>query len=194
MPIRIGLFGGTFDPVHRGHVSIAESFLNSSFIDELWILLTPFPPHKQGNGHTLYELRQEMLKAAFTGIESIQILTVENELPKPSYTINTIRYLKELYPEKEFYFCMGEDSLTGFHTWKFHEEILEEATLLVADRPEYDRTLVAEYILNKTTFVTHEPLSISSSEIKERIRNKESIETFVPDEVLKLITSQKLYE
>lgn len=194
MPIRIGLFGGTFDPVHRGHVSIAESFLNSGFIDELWILLTPFPPHKQGNGHTLYELRHEMLKAAFVDIESVQILTVENELPKPSYTINTIRYLKAVYPKKEFHFCMGEDSLTGFHTWKFHEEILEEATLLVADRPEYDRTLVAEYILNKTTFVTHEPLSISSSEIKERIRNKESIETFVPEEVLKVITSEKLYE
>lgn len=194
MPARIGLFGGTFDPVHRGHVSIAESFLNSGFIDELWVLLTPFPPHKQGNGHTIYELRHRMLKAAFEGMESVKILTVENELPKPSYTINTIRHLKSTYPDKEFHFCMGEDSLTGFHTWKFHEDILEEAKLLAAERPEYDRSLVSGYILEKTTFVTHEPLSISSSEIKERISNKESIETFVPDKVLRIIVDEKIYE
>lgn len=194
MPIKVGLFGGTFDPVHNGHVSIAQSFLDSGIIDELWILLTPFPPHKQGNGHAIYDVRYKMLSIAFNELGSVKILTVENELPKPSYTINTIRYLKKLNPGKEFYFCMGEDNLTGFHTWKYHDEILREATLLVADRPESDRSMVAEYILEKTRFVNHKPLSISSSGIKERLKNHEPIESFVSEEVLKIITNEKLYE
>jgi len=134
---KIGLFGGTFDPVHNGHVSIARSFMNSGVIDELWILLTPNPPHKKDGKQVQYSSRLAMLNNAFADLP-VTILTIENDLPKPSYTFQTIRHLKKEHPNYEFYFCMGEDSLAQFDTWKFFKEILEEANLLVAKRPVTD--------------------------------------------------------
>ncbi len=193
MSRRIGLLGGTFDPVHIGHLSIAESFINSSFIDELWILLTPYPPHKRKKGHVAYNLRLKMVEATFGSIENCTILTIENELPKPSFTYRTIQHLKELHPYNEYYFCMGEDSLARFHTWKYHEKILEEANLLVAERPGATHSDVKIYILDQTTFVEHEPVAISSSELKQMIVRNENYEPYVPEEVKHIIKTEDLY-
>lgn len=189
----VGLFGGTFDPAHKGHLSIARSFLNSPEIDELWVLLTPYPPHKHEEGYVDYDTRLEMLKYSFEGFDHIKILTIENELPKPSFTYNTIRYLKELHPDKKFYFCMGEDNLSRFHSWKYHKEILKEAGLLVANRPGSDHSEVDQYILDKTRFVAHEPLEISSSMVRENIRSGLSISDIVTDKVEEIILEKALY-
>ncbi len=192
--MRIGLFGGTFDPVHNGHLSIADSFLKSGKIDQLWVLLTPFPPHKTDENHVSYENRLRMLKQAFEGKDNISILTVENELPKPSYSFNTIKHLKEVNnPDYQFYFCMGEDNLAKFNTWKFHEKILEEADLLVAKRPGADHSQVKNYILESTTFVSHEPLDASSSKIKEAIREDDKLKEMLPKKVLDFIRKEALY-
>lgn len=188
-----GLFGGTFDPAHKGHLSIARSFLDSPEIDQLWVLLTPYPPHKLSEGYVDYETRLEMLTASFKGINRVKILTIENELPKPSYTYNTIRRLKELYPSNSYYFCMGEDNLSQFHSWKFHKEILKEAQLLVANRPGSDHTGVDTYILDKTTFVAHEPLEVSSSMVRDRIQQGKPISDIVTAEVEELILEKGLY-
>lgn len=194
IPKKIGLFGGTFDPVHNGHLSIAESFLNSGCIDELWVLLTPYPPHKPGNGNTPYQIRLSMLEAAFFGIPGITISTIENDLPKPSFTVNTIRYLKSRYLEHHFFFCMGEDSLSQFHTWKYYKEILEEAHLLVADRPGADHKNVEQDILNKTTFVEHTPLAVSSSSVREALKSGKDVFSDVPEKVLLIIEKEHLYK
>ena len=100
--MRIGLFGGTFDPVHNGHISIVRSFLQSGYIDELWILLTPVPPHKLNKEHVSYEHRKEMLHLAFQDIDRVRISTIEQTLPKPSYTVQTVTHLAQKYPEDEF--------------------------------------------------------------------------------------------
>ena len=192
--MRIGLFGGTFDPVHNGHLSIADSFLKSGTIDQLWVLLTPFPPHKEDENHASYATRLKMLKAAFEGMSQLSILTIENELPKPSYSYNTIRHLIEVNnPDYQFFFCIGEDNLAKFHTWKFHEQILDQVNLLVANRPGADHSQVKNYILEKTTFVNHEPLDISSSEIKEKIQRHEEIKKMIPRKVLGIIEQEALY-
>ncbi len=194
MKKRVGLFGGTFDPVHNGHISIAKSFIESSLIDELWILLTPFPPHKDGNKHAYYEHRKDMLELAFFGINNIQILTIENELPKPSYSFNTIKYVKETYPNVKFLYCMGEDNIANFYTWKHHKEILDEVELLVALRPGVDHSEVKDYILARTTFADHTPISVSSSMIKEKIDQKELLTSLLPKKVLDFIGSKDLYK
>ena len=192
--MRIGLFGGTFDPVHNGHLSIAESFLKSGIIDQLWVLLTPFPPHKTNENHASYAHRLRMLEQAFEGKNNTSILTIENELPKPSYSFNTIRYLKQINnPDLEFFFCMGEDNLAKFHTWKFHKKILEEADLLVANRPGANHSQVKNYILENTTFVDHEPLEVSSSEIKDSINDNEGLKKMLPEKVLEIIRKEALY-
>ncbi|MAL16428.1 MAG: nicotinate (nicotinamide) nucleotide adenylyltransferase [Balneola sp.] len=193
MAQRIGLFGGTFDPVHNGHLSIAESFLQSGLIDELWVLLTPFPPHKQDVNQTPYDTRLQLLETAFEGISNLSIKTIENRLPKPSYSVQTIRHLKGEYPDATFYYCMGEDSLAYFHTWKYYTEILEECDLLVAKRPGVSHDEVEDQILRSTHFVSHTPLEISSSSIKEQIQKGDSIAGLVPKSVHKIIEKEQLY-
>jgi len=188
----IGLFGGTFDPVHNGHVSITESFINSGFIDELWVLLTPNPPHKAGNKHADYNVRLTMLKAAFEGT-GVQILTIENELPRPSYSYQTIQYFKKQFPDHTFYYCIGEDSLVNFKTWKHYEKILDEADLLVARRPSVEHEAVDKEILKHATFVNHEPILISSSEIRELVADGKEIDKLVPAQVRELIIKNHLY-
>ncbi len=193
MTMKVGLFGGTFDPVHNGHISIAEAFLESGFIDELWVLLTPYPPHKQENDKSSYSIRLRMLKSAFDGLDKVTISTIENELQKPSYTVQTVRHLKQEYPETQFYFCMGEDSLSKFHTWKYYDEILDECQLLVAKRPGVSHQSVDDEILEHTHFVEHTPVDISSSTIKQRIKEKASIKEFLPKKVLAIIEKNQLY-
>jgi nicotinate-nucleotide adenylyltransferase len=193
MAHRIGLFGGTFDPVHNGHISIADSFLHSKLIDELWVLLTPFPPHKQEANKTSYALRLELLEAAFSSTPNLSIETIENHLPKPSYSVQTIRHLKNEYPDTTFYYCMGEDSLAHFNTWKYYTEILEECELLVAKRPGVSHDEVEDQILKRTHFVSHTPLEISSSSIKERIKSGKPIHEMVPEAVHKIIEKEQLY-
>lgn len=193
MPKHIGLLGGTFDPVHFGHISIAESFLESGQIDELWILLTPLPPHKQQNNYVGYKTRLKMLKAAFGDMDNTKISTVEYDLPRPSYTVNTIRHLKQEYPDINFYFCLGEDSLQKFHTWKFHDKIIEEVKLLAAKRPGAAHEDVSDQILRQTLFIEHEPFDISSSQIRKKVKKGLPIDHCVPDSVLKIIDKEQLY-
>lgn len=193
MAHRVGLFGGTFDPVHNGHVSIAQSFLDSGNIDELWVLLTPYPPHKQEKKTTSYQTRLDMLEAAFAGMEKVKINTIENSLPKPSYSVQTIRYLKKEYPNTTFFYCMGEDSLAKFHTWKFYDEILEECDLLVAQRPGVSHEETQDDILAHTCFVPHTPLDISSSDIRDEAKKGKSIQNMVPEEVALIIENEQLY-
>lgn len=188
----IGLFGGTFDPVHNGHVALAEAFLQSNLIDELWIILTPFPPHKQEKDHTTYANRLKMLELAFENLP-VKISTIEDDLPKPSFTFRTIRHLKELHPDTKFYFCMGEDSLEKFHTWKEHEKILTESHLLVARRPEATHDEVNEEILTQTIFVDHSPIPISSSEVKDKIAQGSPFKSLIPESVYNFIEKEELY-
>lgn len=190
---RVGLFGGTFDPVHKGHISIAESFLDSGMIDELWVLLTPYPPHKQEKNPTSYQKRLQMLEAAFSGMEKVKINTIENNLPKPSYSVQTIRHLKAEHPGATFFYCMGEDSLAKFHTWKFYNEILQECDLLVAQRPGVTHQNTQDNILAHTHFVSHTPLDVSSSDIRDRARKGEPIQDKVPKEVALIIENEQLY-
>jgi nicotinate-nucleotide adenylyltransferase len=189
---KIGLLGGTFDPVHNGHIEIANSFIRSGIIDELWILLTPFPPHKLNENHVSYETRLMMLEMAFADLD-IKILTLEKELPKPSYTYRTIQVLKEEHRDSNFFFCLGEDSLSKFHSWKHFDKILAEADLLVAKRPNSDHSSVKQSILDKTTFVEHKPIEISSSSIKKNIEDAEYLSSNLPTSVHSIIEKENLY-
>lgn len=189
----IGLFGGTFDPPHNGHRAIAKSFLKSGVIDELWVLLTPYPPHKSEADQSVYAIRKEMVEAAFEDISRLRISTVENELPKPSYSYKTIQHLKKEFPDATFYFCMGEDSLSQFHTWKAYKKILEECDLLVAQRPGVSHSDTAPHILEQARFVNHIPLDISSTQVKERIKSGDSVQEMIPPKVLKIIEKEQIY-
>lgn len=192
MKKRVGIFGGTFDPVHSGHVQAVHSFLLSGLIDEIWVLLSPDPPHKKReNNVPSYEHRLNMLQIAFRDIENVTISTLERELPTPSYTLRTLLHLKEAYPEILFFLCVGEDSVASFHTWHKYREILNECTLLAVKRPGADRKNAKEEVLEKTIFVDHQPIKISSTGIRKG--KMESAEP-LPDKVADYIDQHELYD
>lgn len=190
----VGLFGGSFDPVHRGHLSIAQSFLNASYISELWVMLTPESPHKQSENKTDYNLRFEMLKLAFADARHIEVSDFEQQLSPPYYTVKTLRKLKKTFKDKYFFLCMGEDSLIDFDSWHQWEEILEHCELLVARRPSYEARELDTKILDHTHFVSHEPMEISSTEIRKKVREGKDISNLVPAEVEGFIRNHQLYK
>jgi len=191
----IGLFGGSFDPVHNGHCAIAESFLKSEFISELWVLLTPDPPHKPERTFSDYHVRLKMLQAAFRGMSRVSVKDIEKDLPKPSYTLQTLQSLSRKQPDKNFYLCIGEDSLRDFKSWHKWQNILDYCELLVARRPvDIDKETIDEIIAQKTHYVSHQPVDISSTEIRKAVAEGNSISEWVPQAVEKLIKEHNLYK
>lgn len=190
----VGLLGGSFDPVHNGHLAIARSFLDSGYISELWVLLTPDPPHKTGKSLSDYNQRLMMLKAAFEDEPNICIKDIEQQLPRPSYTVQTLAHLTNRHPDKEFYLCIGQDSLADFKQWKSWKQILDYCKLLVAKRPGNSTVDLDSRIARKTHFVEHNPVAISSTEIRQRIANEEKISKLVPPSVHRIIEQTNLYK
>lgn len=162
----VGLLGGTFDPVHNGHVSIARSMLASSHIDELWIIPSYHPAHKNHQNITAFDDRVDLLECAFRPFPAVKICRIEQGLPSPGYTIRTLQHVQQLHPQTTFYWCIGSDSLMTFHTWYQYRDILQRCQLLVAMRPDFDATGVSFEILNRSLFVEHNPIAVSSSAIR----------------------------
>lgn len=190
---RIGIFGGTFDPVHNGHVAISKSFLNSGHIDELWVFLNPAPPHKPHRGFAPYTARLKMLQAAFREFDNVRISDLEKKLSEPCYTIQTLSHLEQQYPRHEYYLCIGGDSFRSFKSWYKWKEILEQCTLLVADRPAQDDEKASAELWEHALFVEHQPVEVSSSEIRHKVRRGGSIRNLVPEAVRAVIDREKLY-
>jgi nicotinate-nucleotide adenylyltransferase len=193
MATATGVYGGTFDPVHKGHVSAVHSFLNSGLIEELWVVLTPDPPHKKEDGITPFSIRLEMLRTAFEDADNVIVSDVEQHLPPPSYTIHTIRHLKERYPRRTFYLCIGEDSFVDFEKWYKARQITEECRLLVVERPGSRRKQIPDWLRERTDFISHEPVDISSTELRRKIAKGEKVQDELPENVLKIINKHNLY-
>lgn len=191
MEKRVGILGGSFDPVHCGHVRIANSFLNSGLVDELLVILSPHPPHKQNQEQADFSHRFEMLKLAFADYENVKISDLEQRLEKPSYTLQAIEYLQKENPETLYYLCIGEDSLQHFDEWYKYQEILEKVHLLVVERPGSDQSEVDPEILEKAIFVEHQPYSVSSTTIR---RKGGELKADLPEAVAAYIDEHHLYE
>lgn len=192
MKKRIGIFSGSFDPVHSGHIEAVRSFLESGLIDEIWVLLTPDPPHKGGSEKTEWEHRFNMLNLAFEGQHSVVVSDIEKELPTPSYTLQTIDHLQSTYPDHTFFLCLGEDSIQYFDTWHRYRDILDRVTLLAVTRPGYNALDVDPSVLERTIFVEHKPIDISSTGIRTD-RPKVGEANRLPESVSAYIRKHNLY-
>lgn len=192
--VRIGIFGGAFDPVHLGHVKIAESFLASNIIDKLLVLPTPASPHKKDKEQTPFGHRYEMLKLVFQEYDKVFVSDLESHLPKPSYTLRTIETLQEKHPENKYFLCIGEDSLAAFNTWWKYEEILLRTPLIVASRPGSESSTISREILERAIFIDHTEVDVSSTEIRKKARMEDdSLKSLVPESVAHYIFNNKLY-
>lgn len=190
----IGLLGGSFDPVHKGHVSICKSYLDSEYINRLIVILTPDPPHKHTRELTDFRHRLYMLNLALGHIADLTVSDIERKLPKPSYTLNTVKYFKREYPDTRLYLCIGEDSYKQFTGWYHWEEIIDNCTLLVASRPESGDNQIPEQLIENARFIEHEKIAISSSDIRIKLNRGEDVTDFLPEKVLGYIRDNQLYQ
>ncbi|MDE6723783.1 MAG: nicotinate (nicotinamide) nucleotide adenylyltransferase, partial [Eubacterium sp.] len=189
--MRIGIFGGAFNPVHNGHINLAQSYLKSLSLDKLLIIPTANPPHKTSVGLASEEDRLNMLSLAFKDMDKVELSDVEFQREEKSYTYDTIKELRKIYPADKFFLIIGEDQFLSFDKWYRYKDLLSEVVLCTAAREENKREEMiafAETLLkgNQNYFLADfEPVVVSSSEIREKIKNSDDISSLVPADVCK---------
>lgn len=187
---KIGIIGGTFDPPHFGHLIIAQEVLESFCLDEIWFMPSAIPPHKDREDILDANTRLELLKRAIADHPQFSVSTIELERSGKSYTYDTMKQLKERYPDTLFYFLIGGDMIDSLHTWYEIEQLLELVQFIGLRRPGYvSKSRFSERILE----IEVPQIDISSSLIRNRIRAGKSIRYFVPEQVRTYIEMGNLY-
>ena len=191
--MRLGIFGGTFDPPHIAHLIAGERCVETYALDQLLFVPAHIPPHKQGHALTSAEHRLAMLQLAIQNNERFAASDLELRRPPPSYMIDTLRELKQSNPADELYLFIGFDQLEIFTSWRKYEAIMEEANVIAIARPPFDRKPIPKELQEKVQFCHIPLLEISSTDIRKRVRNGKSIRYLVPDRVGLYIEEQGLY-
>ncbi len=188
---KIGLFFGSFNPIHIGHLIIANYMANYTELDEVWFVVSPQNPFKdKKNLGNMYD-RLEMVNLAIEGAEKLRVSDIEFSLPQPSYTIDTLIHLAEKYPKREFFLIMGEDNLASFHKWKNADIILRDYRIIVYPRPDYDG---GELKKHPSITITETPvMELSSTFVRQAVKAGRSIQFYVPDKVIEFIDKKGLY-
>ncbi len=188
---KIGLFFGSFNPIHIGHLIIANIMAENSDLHKVWFVVSPQNPFKPSKG-LLHEFdRYDMVKAAIADHYKLEASDVEFNLPKPSYTIHTLAYLTEKFPGKEFKVIIGEDNLENFTKWKNHEEILNQFGLYVYPRPHVTNSELRRHPHVK--MIEAPLLDISATYIRNCIKSNKSIRYLVPEPVEQMIRLKDFY-
>lgn len=193
--MNICLFGGTFDPPHIGHLIIAESILSDLDINKIIFIPSSIPPHKPLHSYSSASSRVEMLQISIKGTPAFQISDIELNRPGASYSVDTIKQIKSQMSlsKEELYFVIGGDSLIEFQMWKNPHEILSLAQVIIAPRPSFTKDMVKPEFLEQVQFLDTPQIDISSSMIRERVREKKSIRYYVIPEVLEYIQEKGFY-
>ncbi len=190
--MKIGLFFGSFNPIHIGHQIIANYMANYTDLDQVWLVVSPQNPLKTKNDLINVYDRLEMTKLAFEESTKIKVSDIELKLPLPSYTIDTLTHLQEKYPENHFSLIMGADNLSTIHKWKNFEQILKYYSILVYPRPGID---LSKWKDNPSVTITEAPLmEISATFIRKSIQQKKNVQYFISEKVLQFIESKSLYK
>lgn len=179
-----GLFFGSFNPVHNGHLAIARYLLDKGFCREVWFVVSPQNPLKQNKDLLDEDKRLEIIRSAIAGEKGMKVCDIEFRMPRPSYTWNTLQTLEKNYPEQSFALVIGEDNLRDFHLWRNYEEILRHYRILVYPRPGVE---VSGAIPERVTLVNAPLAAVSSTEIRAKAGTGEDISGDVPAKALPLI-------
>lgn len=197
--MKIGIVGGTFDPIHNGHLMLGAYAYDNFQLDKIWFMPNGNPPHKSGEIDV--DFRLDMVKLAIEDKDEFCLSTFEVEEEKHSYSYATLEKLHQLYPKDTFYFIIGADSLFTIELWKEPARVLQACIILAACRDDKDIDKMNKQIAYLTEKYNAEikllkmPLiDISSSDIRKKQENGENIDAFVPKKVLEYIKAHKLYE
>lgn len=189
---KIGLFFGSFNPIHMGHMIIANIMAENTDLHKVWFVVSPQNPFKPAKG-LLHEFdRYDMVKAAIADNYKLEASDVEFHLPKPSYTIDTLTVLSEKNPQKTFKVIMGEDNLVNFKKWKNHDQILDHYGVYVYPRPQTINPLFKEHPHVK--MVEAPLLDISATYIRQCIKDNKSVRYLVPEPVEQMIRLRNFYK
>ena len=187
--MKIGLYFGSFNPVHNGHLIITEHILNNTDLQQVWLIVSPQNPLKKSSSLLNEYHRLHLVKSAIDGEKNIKASSIEFQLPKPSYTIDTLTHLKEKYPQHLFSIIMGSDSFTNIQKWKNYEVLLKEYSIYIYKRLGFEITKQLKNII-----VLDAPLiEISSTRVRELIKSGKSIRYLVPDIVKDEIENNNYY-
>jgi nicotinate-nucleotide adenylyltransferase len=188
--MKVGLFFGTFNPIHVGHLIIANYFAEFTDLDKIWFVISPHNPLKEKNDLLNQYDRLHLVNLAIEYDTRFRASNIEFKLPKPSYTIDTLTYLKEKHPEHEFILLMGSDNLISLHKWKNYETLLANYQIYV-----YKRLNANPEFKNKNVKIFDVPLlNISASFIRQCIREKKSVRYLLPESVYNYVTEMNYYK
>lgn len=193
------IFGGTFNPIHKAHIKMLEETSKLSFVDKILVVPTKIPPHKKFEDYVEGSTRLEMCKIATANISKVECSGIELNLPQKSYTINTVDYLIKQNNSVEYSILIGGDMLSSFKEWYCYKELLKKVSLLVVKRNTVNEAdfLFAKSELeseNANIFVLNTNTQpFSSSEIRQKIKNNESVEKYLTEEVIDFINKKNLY-
>ncbi len=192
--MNIGLFFGSFNPIHIGHLIIANHLVEHSDMDQIWFVVTPHNPHKKKSTLLEDNHRLTMVNIAVEDYENLKPSNIEFKLPQPNYTVNTLVILKEKHPEHTFSLIMGEDNLKSFHKWKNYEVILENNQIYVYPRIANGQ-VDSEFLNHKNIHKIDAPIvEISSTLIRSSIKNNKDFRPLVSQNVWNYLDEMNFYK
>jgi nicotinate-nucleotide adenylyltransferase len=190
---KIGLYFGTFNPIHIGHLAIANHMVEFSNLDEIWLVVTPHNPHKKKATLLADNHRLAMVRIALEDYPKLKASTIEFDLPQPNYTVNTLAYLEEKYPKQDFSLIMGEDNLKSFHKWKNYQVILDRYSIYVYPRISSGNIENQFTKHPKITKVDAPIMEISSTFIRKSIKEGKNIRPLLPENVWTYLDEMRFY-
>ncbi len=189
--MHIGLYFGSFNPIHIGHLIIANQVVENSDVDKIWFVVSPHNPLKDAHSLLNEYDRLHLVELAIQDNNKFRASNVEFHLPKPSYTIDTLTYLTERFPLEQFSVVMGSDSFQNLPRWKNYEQLIKHYSFIVYNRPGFD---IKDTLGANITLVDAPLLEISSTYVRKQIRENKSIQYMLPDAVWKYIEQNRYYK
>ncbi len=191
--MNVGLYFGSFNPIHIGHLIIANQMVENSDLDEIWFVVTPHNPFKEKKSLLANHHRLEMVHIALEDYPKLKASDIEFKLPQPNYTIHTLSYISEKYPNKNFHLIMGEDNLKSLHKWKNYKEIIANHTIYVYPRIA-SGIAIPEVLSSANISKVEAPIiEISSTLIRKSIPLQKNIKPLLPYNVWKYLDEMNFY-
>ncbi len=200
--MKIGLYFGTFNPIHVGHLIIANHMVDYTSLDEVWLVVTPQNPLKNKTSLLADYHRLATVRIAVENNSKLKACNIEFDLPKPSYTVNTLAYLKEKHPDHTFSLIMGEDNLRTFHKWKNYQQILENYSIysyprVLTEQEKEDQNSISNNLFKShpnVTIINAPIMTVSASFIRDAIKNKKDVQYLLTESVYQYVTEMHFYE
>ncbi len=188
--MKIGLFFGSFNPIHHAHLIIANYIINQDLVDKIWFVVSPHNPLKESQSLLNENHRLHLLNLAIEGELHLRATDIEFHLPRPSYTSYTLNHLKEKYPNDEFVVIMGGDSFQNITKWKNYDYIINNYNIIIYNRPGF---IIDNSLNARLTIVDAPLLELSATAIRQLIRQKKSVRYMLPDAVIEEIEKGGYY-